>query len=47
MEKKKYAYINQEFYEAALNVDLIAEDQVEQFDRAVYYASALINAFTW
>src|SRR5436190_17544455 len=45
-EVKKYTYIDREFYEATLNVDLLAEDQLEQFQRAVYYASALINAFT-
>jgi len=46
MNRKKYQYINREFYESQLNVDLIAEDQEAEFDRAVYYASALINAFT-
>ena len=42
----KYQYIDKEFYEAQLNVDLIAEDQEAEFHRATYYASALINAFT-
>lgn len=42
----KLKYIDKEFYEAQLNVDLIVEDQIEEFDKAVYYASALLNAFT-
>jgi len=43
MKEKIRKYIDKEFYEAQFGVDLVAEEMLPDFQRAVVKASTVIN----